>query len=149
MTDNPSLTLVRKFRASPQALFDAWTRPEAVTQWFGRHMTETIKAEADLRVGGAYRFEIRFENGDSHVVSGEYREITAPEKLVFTWFWASTPENVSQVTVTITPDGDGAKLTLLHEQFASEEARDMHNTGWTAGLENMAKFLEGTPVGAA
>jgi uncharacterized protein YndB with AHSA1/START domain len=64
-------------------------------------------------------------------VTGVYREIVPNRKLVFTWGWYSTPERESLVTVTFTPDGDGTLMTLHHEQFFDEAARDRHEQGWT------------------
>jgi len=49
----------------------------------------------------------------------------------------STPERVSQVTLTFKPDDGATMLTLLHEQFADEKARDSHSCGWTAALDNL------------
>lgn len=71
---------------------------------------------------------------DEHNVSRVYREIVANEKLVFTWAWRSTPERESLITVTIKPNGTGSLLTLLHEQFFDEAARDRHNEGWLGTL---------------
>jgi uncharacterized protein YndB with AHSA1/START domain len=80
-------------------------------------------------------------SGEEHDVSGVYREIVPNQKLVFTWAWKSTPERESLVTVEIKPDGDGSLLTLTHEQFFDEEARERHRNGWTASLEKLANFV--------
>jgi hypothetical protein len=45
------------------------------------------------------------------------------------------------VTVEIKPDGDGSLLTLTHEQFFDEEARDRHQSGWTSALDKFEKFV--------
>jgi uncharacterized protein YndB with AHSA1/START domain len=63
------------------------------------------------------------------------------QKLVFTWAWKSTPERESLVTVDIKPDGAGSMMTLTHEQFFDEDARDRHNQGWTAAMDKMEKYL--------
>ncbi|MGZ3341160.1 MAG: SRPBCC family protein, partial [Reyranella sp.] len=49
-------------------------------------------------------------------------------------------ERESQVTVDLKPDDDGTILTLTHEQFFNEKARDDHRRGWTAALENLGKI---------
>jgi uncharacterized protein YndB with AHSA1/START domain len=61
-------------------------------------------------------------------------------KLVFSWAWRTMPERESQVTITIKPDGDGALLTLFHEQLFDEE-RDRHEHGWTGCLAKLEAFL--------
>lgn len=100
-----------------------------------------VIAESDLRVGGRYRIQMVMAN-DVHDVSGIYREVVTNEKIVFTWAWKSTPERESLVTVTVKPDGDGAIMTLLHEQFFDETARDNHNKGWTAIMDRLAQAVE-------
>jgi uncharacterized protein YndB with AHSA1/START domain len=46
------------------------------------------------------------------------------------------------VTITLKPDGDGTILTLLHEQFFDEPARDRHHAGWSGTMERLARYLE-------
>ena len=79
--------------------------------------------------------------GDQHDVMGVYREIVPNEKLVFTWHWRTTPERESLVTVTLKPNGDGTMLTLLHEMFFDEDARDRHSKGWTGTLDKLEKLF--------
>jgi len=79
--------------------------------------------------------------GDEHDVSGVYREVVPNEKIVFTWAWKSTPERESLVTVQLKADGGGTLLTLTHEQFFDDDARDRHQQGWSASLNKLEKFL--------
>jgi uncharacterized protein YndB with AHSA1/START domain len=137
----PSLTLSRRYDAAPARVFSAWTDPQKLTRWFGLAPVEVMHAEADLRVGGRYRIVSRTADGEEHDVSGVYREVVQNAKLVFTWAWRSTPERESLVTLTLKPDGDGTLLTLQHEQFFDEPARDRHQSGWTRLLENLDGYL--------
>jgi uncharacterized protein YndB with AHSA1/START domain len=106
--------------------------------WFGPADAETLLAETDPRVGGRFRVLMRTANGEEHDVSGVYREVVRHEKLVFTWAWRSTPEWESLVTVALKSDGDGTVLTLTHEQFFDEAARDAHRGGWSEALDKLA-----------
>jgi uncharacterized protein YndB with AHSA1/START domain len=99
------------------------------------------RAETDMRVGGRYTIVFQTEDGEEHHVSGDYREILPNQKLVFTWAWRSTPERESLVTILIRPDGTGALLTLIHEQFFDEAARDRHEFGWTGALNNLERYF--------
>jgi uncharacterized protein YndB with AHSA1/START domain len=81
------------------------------------------------------------EDGEEHQVNGVYREVVRNQKLVFTWAWRSTPERESLVTVLIEPDGAGSMLTLIHEQFFDEAARDRHRHGWTGSLDKLERYL--------
>ncbi len=70
-----------------------------------------------------------------------YREIVPNEKLVFTWAWESTPERESLVTVQMKSAGGGTDMTLTHEHFFDEAARDRHQHGWIGTLERLGRFL--------
>jgi len=137
----PSLTLKRRLKAAPAEVYAAWTDPEKIVKWFGPEQIETLRAQADARVGGGFRIVMRSPDGEEHDVSGIYREVVPNEKLVFTWAWRSTPERESIVTVQIKPDGRGSLLTLIHEKFFDEGARDRHQEGWTGCLDKLARYL--------
>jgi uncharacterized protein YndB with AHSA1/START domain len=137
----PSLTLKRHLNAAPEKVYAAWTRPEQITRWFGPDSGAVTHAEADVRAGGRYAIIFHTEDGEEHHVSGVYREVVANEKLVFTWAWRTMPERESLVTILVRPDGAGALLTLIHEQFFDEAARDRHEHGWTGCLDKLARFL--------
>jgi uncharacterized protein YndB with AHSA1/START domain len=137
----PSLTLKRRFNAAPEKVYAAWTQPAQITQWFGPDAGGVKHAETDLRTGGRFTIAFNTEDGEEHQVNGVYREVVRNKKLVFTWAWRSTPERESLVTVLIEPDGDGSLLTLTHEQFFDEAARDRHSHGWTGSLDKLERYL--------
>jgi uncharacterized protein YndB with AHSA1/START domain len=141
-TVKPSLTIKRHFKAPPAKVFAAWTDPEKVKRWMGPGEVEAISVDADPRRGGRYRWLMKSPDGEEHDVSGIYREVIPNEKLVFTWAWRSTPERESLVTLTFKPDGDGTLMTLTHEQFFDEEARDRHQGGWTSAMDKLGKYVE-------
>ena len=142
MASKPSLALKRRFKASPAQLYQAWTQPEKMIRWWGvtGHANAPI-AETDLRVGGRFRVQFWSPDGEHHSVSGIYREVVPDRRLVFSWAWQSTPERESQVTLDFRPDQDGTVLTLTHEQFFDEKARDDHRGGWTRSLDNLEKVF--------
>jgi uncharacterized protein YndB with AHSA1/START domain len=137
----PSLTIKRRFNAPPQKVFTAWTDPEKVKRWMGPGEVVVLRAECDPRVGGRYRWVMKTPAGEEHDVSGVYREVVPNEKLVFTWAWKSTPERESLVTLSFKEDGGGTMMTMLHEQFFDEAARDSHQGGWTGAIEKLDKYL--------
>ncbi|HYA06374.1 MAG TPA: SRPBCC domain-containing protein [Xanthobacteraceae bacterium] len=137
----PSLTLKRRLKAPPAKVFAAWTDPDKVKRWMGPGEAKVLKVECDARPGGRYRWLMQDPAGEQHDVSGVYREFVANQKLVFTWAWKTMPERESLVTVLLKPDGDGTLLTLTHEQFADEDARDRHRQGWTGALDKLEKML--------
>ena len=142
VAEKPKLTLVREFSAPPEAVWRAWTEPEALKRWFGPDAGAVSLAQTDVRVGGRFHVVFNTLDGEKHDVSGAYREVVPCSKLVFTWSWISTPERISQVTLTFRPTKAGTELTLLHEQFFDMAARDGHEKGWTGTMEKLAKYLQ-------
>jgi uncharacterized protein YndB with AHSA1/START domain len=137
----PSLTIKRRFNATPAKVFAAWTDPEKVKRWMCPGDNKVISTEGDARTGGHYRWVMQAPSGERHDVSGTYREFIPNERLVFTWAWISTPERESLVTLTFKPDGDGTLFTMVHEQFFDETARDNHNKGWTSAMDKLGEYL--------
>jgi uncharacterized protein YndB with AHSA1/START domain len=137
----PSLTIKRRFSASPEKVFAAWTDPEKVGQWFGCAGSSVIEASLDVRVGGSYTIVIRKENGEESRVGGVYRDIIPNRKLVFTWApdWRLQAESL--VTLLVTPADSGCYLTLIHEQFVDEASRDQTQNGWGGCLDKLAAYL--------
>jgi uncharacterized protein YndB with AHSA1/START domain len=137
----PSLTIKRRLKAPPEKVFAAWIDPEKVKRWMGPGEVKPLRVECDARRGGRYNWVMQNAAGEEYDVSGVYREVVLNEKLVFTWAWKSTPERESLVTVELKPDGDGTLLTLTHEQFFDDEARDRHNAGWNGALDKLEKLF--------
>jgi uncharacterized protein YndB with AHSA1/START domain len=143
LTVRPSLTLKRRISAPPEKIYAAWTEPENLIRWFGPASVEqgSMRAEIDARVGGSYRIRFDTEAGEHHDVGGIYRDVQPNRRLVFTWAWHSTPERGSLVTVTLKPYDTGTLLTLHHEQFFDESARDRHERGWTELLDKLGRHM--------
>ena len=141
MPANASLTLKRRLKASPAKVFQAWTDPKMMIHWWSPAEFETLIAEADPRVGGRFRVLMRGPDGVDHDVSGVYRELVRNEKLVFSWAWKTTPDELSQVTVTLKRDGDGTLLTLTHDQFVDDATRDSHTGGWSGALDKLERLV--------
>ena len=137
----PSLTLKRRLNAPAEKVYAAWTDPEKIVKWFGPDSGPVTKAEIDLRVGGTYTIAFSTLDGEHHQVGGIYRDVVPNERLVFTWAWHTMKERESLVTVTVKPDGAGSILTLLHEKFFDEAARDGHKRGWSGSLDKLEKLF--------
>jgi uncharacterized protein YndB with AHSA1/START domain len=143
MLTKPSLTLKRRIKAPPAKVFAAWTDPQKLAQWFGPSETVagSVRAELDVRVGGRFKVAFQTDDGERHQVGGTYREVVPDRRLQFTWAWHSTPERESLVTITLAEDASATLLTLHHEQFFDQKARDGHERGWTGTLEKLERYL--------
>jgi uncharacterized protein YndB with AHSA1/START domain len=124
-------------------VFEAWTDPKILAKWFFPNSAfEVPVAETDVKVGGRYRIVMKSPDGALHDVSGVYREIVANKRLVFSWAWASEPEAETIVTIDLRRRDGTTELTLTHDRFASESAREKHLHGWTGCLGNLEVFLQ-------
>ena len=140
MSGKPSLTLKRRLKAPANKIYQAWTQPEHMVQWWGiRDDVASRSAEVDVRVGGRFRIEFEIGDGKHDSVSGVYREVVPDRRLMFSWTWGATPERESQVTIDLRPDGDSTILTLTHEQLFDQKSCDDHVVGWNIILDNLAK----------
>ena len=143
MLTKPSLTLERRIKAPPAQVFQAWTDPKKLAHWFGPAETvqQSVRATLDVRPGGRFKVSFETADGERHEVGGVYREVVPASRLVFTWAWHSTPERESLVTITLAKDGDGTLLTLHHERFFDDKARDGHTRGWTGTLDKLERLF--------
>jgi len=147
-TQETVLRMSRRFEAPRDRVFEAWTSPEVLLEWWraGPHW-ETPVAEVDLRPGGRYRLAMTdTDKGETHVVVGEYKEIQPPERLVYTWTWESNTDEMkgsdnSLVTVEFAEADGGTEVSLTHSGFSGEEIRDLHVHGWEAVLANLERVL--------
>lgn len=137
----PSLTVIRRIKASPQTVFAAFVEPAHILKWWGPDAAPTLLAEMDVRVGGRFRVVFETLDGERHENRGEYLEIDPPARLVMAWWWASTPERRSRVTVSIRPVNSGSELTVRHEMFFDEASRDSHLRGWNGALDKLERLL--------
>jgi uncharacterized protein YndB with AHSA1/START domain len=138
------LELSHRFNARRERVFEAWTDPDVLREWWSVGGGSTPLAEVDLRAGGRYRLSMQMETGEVHTVVGEYREVNPPERLVYTWRWEEGPEpvqggNETLVTVEFLDDGDGTLVKLRHTGFPSDEIMRMHEHGWNAVLGNLER----------
>ena len=140
-----TLQMNRVFKTSPERIFRAWTEPDAIMRWFGLEGYHTLSVEVDLRVGGKYRFGTQDSDGTIYYISGTYREIQHPSKLVFTWVWAyeiSNPnEEIMLVTVEFAAQGDTTRVLLTQEHLPDQQSLQSHQRGWESCFDLMQQFV--------
>ena len=140
-----SLVIKRHFRAPPERVFAAFTEKSLMQAWYGPENMTVPQCEVDPRVGGKYRVEMHGPAGSVHVVTGEFREIRPPERLVYTWGWLNGtgrgPETI--VTLTFASRDGGTDLTLEQTGFLDGESRDRHEEGWRSSLDGLGAASRG------
>lgn len=122
MPSDCEVVMTRVFDAPRRLVFEAWTRPEHVVQFFGPRGSTMPECEIDLRASGTYRYVIRHKGKDVGT-RGVYREIVRPERIVVVEGFDDFPDQESFVTTTFTEE-DGRTTLTSHIVYASAEARD-------------------------
>ncbi|MGH9642044.1 MAG: SRPBCC family protein [Terriglobales bacterium] len=140
-TSAASLTVRRTIAASTERLFDAWTQPQQLKQWWGPGSAECTDAEVDLRVGGRYRIANQFPDGKVLWIAGEFESIERPKRLVYTWRLESVEGPPERVTVTFEKRDSETEVVVTHERIATKAIRDRHEQGWSGCLDGLAAWV--------
>ncbi len=144
MTEDHVLRLERLIAAPPERVFALWTEPEDLVRWWGPDGYDVPVYTLDVTPGGRWRTTMRSPQGELLTVSGVFRAIEPPRRLVFTWAWDDEngvrgPE--TEVTVTFDPAPGGTRLVLVQQTFESRESRDNHRKGWASSLDCLDRVV--------
>jgi uncharacterized protein YndB with AHSA1/START domain len=136
------VVITRVVDAPRRIVFDAWTNPKHVSQWLlGPEGWTMPVCEIDLRPGGTWRHVWRKSNGSEMAMSGSYREVVPPERVVSTESWGPDwPETLN--TVVLTESGGQTTITLTIA-YPSKAARDAAlKTGMKDGTDQSFARLD-------
>ena len=138
--------MTRVFDAPRELLFQALTNLALLKRWFGVFSGWALAiCEIDLRIGGAFRFVWRNQDGRSMSIHGLYREIVVPERIVHTELFDDYPSE-SLVTTVLT-EHDGRTTLTTTALYESKEVRDAvlksnMEKGVKASYENLDRLLQ-------
>jgi uncharacterized protein YndB with AHSA1/START domain len=139
VSETRTVSVSRRFAATPEQLFDAWLDPEGLGRWLFRTPSGSLaRVEVEPRVGGRFRVD-ESRNGEVAEHYGEYVELDRPRRLAFD-FWTSFSAERTRVTIVIAPRDGGALLTLTHEGVWADY-EDRTRQGWTMMLEGLERSL--------
>jgi uncharacterized protein YndB with AHSA1/START domain len=155
--------VTRFFDAPRELVFDAWTKPEHMARWWGPPIFTTPICEMDVRPSGAYRIVMRGPDGVDYPITGVYREIVTPERLVMTMDCSEHPEAwhdmvkpnrskdernpAGEMLATVTFETLGGKTNLtIRIRLGTKAIRDAMakmgmNEGWSQSLDRLETLL--------
>lgn len=114
----------RSFHGPAHRLFEAWTRPELLMQWWAPKSfgITFIDCDADARTGGTYRFVFGHPAAESPMAFfGRYLEVTPPDRIV----WTNDESGEGGSVTTVTFEQRGAEtLVVLRDLYSSKQALD-------------------------
>jgi uncharacterized protein YndB with AHSA1/START domain len=149
------LVLERSIKASPERVFDAFTDPDQLKQWWWPNGFSCPAAEVDLRVGGTYRIAMEYpefipaEAQFSHYLGGEYFEIDRPHRLVMSGRAVNDEQGeIFATLIELTFEGrdGGTALTMRQSYFEPmppAEAMGGAEQGWSEQLDKLERLLAG------
>lgn len=139
-----ALSITRVFDAPPALVFRVWSAPEHLVRWWGPKDFTVPTFKADFREGGAWRSCIRSPEGTDYWCNGVYREIAAPDRLVFSFRWEEENSLDTVVTVTFEDVGGRTRLTFHQAPYRSVEDRDGHLEGWGECIDRLEAYVDAT-----
>ncbi len=146
-----TVVITRIFDAPRALVFKAWTDPAQLAAWWGPKGFTNPVCEVNLRVGGRLRIVMRAPDGAEHPMTGIFREISAPERLVFTNI-ATDREGailLEGLTTVIFADLGAGRTKLTVESravarvdYASRMLEGME-AGWTQSIDRLGDHIAG------
>ncbi|GAA3733903.1 SRPBCC family protein [Salinactinospora qingdaonensis] len=137
------IVVKRVFDASPDVVFQAFTDPKLIPNWWGPRRYSTVVDRAEVHSGGAWRFINRDAEGNDYGFHGVYHEVAAPQRIVQTFEFEGMPRHVALETATF-EEVDGKTRYVGTSVFQSVEDRDgMVQSGMEEGSrETMDRLAE-------
>jgi uncharacterized protein YndB with AHSA1/START domain len=135
---------IKLIRASRARLFEAWTNPEILKQWFGPENRYCSTAKLDARVGGSYTIGVRLKDtpdAAEAIATGRYIRVEQDRLLHFNWIPSWNPGEESLVTVMFEHVTGGTEVTIRHENFPPA-AFAGYTEGWHGCLNKLARTVE-------
>ena len=139
-TSEREFVVTRTFNAPARLVYDAWTKPELLKQWWAPKSMgiPLLSCEADVRVGGTYRFVFGHDASQTMAFFGRYIEVTPHARLV----WTNEEGDGGEAVTTMTFEEKGGKtLLVLNELHPSKEAVD-EAIGFGEGLRETFEQLD-------
>jgi uncharacterized protein YndB with AHSA1/START domain len=153
---SPDLIIDRVFSAAPEKLFQAWSDPKLITQWWGAKTYTTPVVKIDFQVGGQLLYCMRSADGQDTWGKGTYKEIVRPSRIVVTDSFADPQGNTVPasyyglevemplellVTLTFKALPGGTKLTLIHSGLPAGEIIELTRAGWNESFDKLDELL--------
>ena len=149
---DPELDLIleREVQATPQQLWDAWTIPEQLMQWFTPAPWQTVACEIDLKPGGAFNTTMQSPEGDRMENFGCYLEVIPQQRLVFTDALTAgfrpSLEPFMCASINFEPLSNGTRYTAIAKHRDKEKKQNHEDMGfhhgWSSALDQLLAMIQ-------
>jgi uncharacterized protein YndB with AHSA1/START domain len=129
--------------ARPRDVFAALANGSNVADWFGPRGFTVAAADFRPRVGGRYRIEMQPPEGEAFFLTGEFREVDAPNRLVYTFAYEDPdPDDVENVVaLSLVERGESTELAFTHGPFKTDGRLALHRDGWTDSFAKLERHV--------
>ena len=144
----PASELVVRLRrvlpASRERVYDALTNPAGLTRWWGPNGFTCPSIEFEPQVGSGYRIAMQPPEGELFHLTGEFREVSPPVRLGFTFVWEppAPDDQETLAQLSLKNERGGTELTLVQGSFVTEERRKLHENGWSESFDRLRHILD-------
>lgn len=140
-----TLTLdTRRILPAPRSVvFEAFTDPDKLAQWWGPAGFTVPSVDFDPHAGGSYRIEMQPPEGDAFHLVGEFRKVDPPARLALTFMWEPPdPDDVETLVELAFRDLDeSTEVAFTQGTFKTEPRRELHRAGWSDTFDRLEQFL--------
>ncbi len=140
-----TLTIERLLDAPIKLVWEAWTQPEHIAQWWGPAGMETKIIEHNLSVGGKWKYSMKMPDGNEFIADGEYIEISEPNKLVTSANFKPMTEGV-ELHILLGESGDQTIFTfnVVHptEEYCKQQEEMGFMNGWGSVFNRLEELLQ-------
>jgi uncharacterized protein YndB with AHSA1/START domain len=144
----PASELVVRLRRvlppSRERVYDALTNPVTLARWWGPNGFTCPSIEFEPRVGDGYRIAMQPPEDELFHLTGEFREVSPPERLAYTFVWEppAPDDHETLAQLSLKNERGATELTLTHGSFITEERRKLHEDGWSESFDRLRHILD-------
>jgi len=144
--DRFELQQTRFIRAPREKVFDAFTEEALLRQWHCPRGMRVLHCRAEARAGGEWQLGMVARDGTQLAVGGAYREVSRPQRLVYTWAWQGENSPMAGLQTLVEVDfvacDGGTELRLRHSGFPAPAASEAHAVGWRSTLNRLVDQVD-------
>jgi uncharacterized protein YndB with AHSA1/START domain len=129
-------------------VFGLFSDPDELAKWWGPAGFTTPSLNFHASTGEAYRIEMQPPEGEAFYLTGEFREVDPPKRLVFTFEWEEPDSDDVETVVELSfrDLGEATEVALTQGAFKTEARLSLHRAGWTDGFNKIQGLLSSPPT---
>lgn len=141
MMNDDELVITREFPVPKSLVFSALTEHDHIQKWNSPKNFDVTFSEGSLEVGGKYSYGMRSGDGPEYVMTGKYKEISQPDRLVYSQSRVGAPDSETEISIFLEENEGKTRMIFHHTGFSSKEFRDGAIHGWNDAFEKLEHHL--------